>query len=91
MNTFFWLIPSIPPVCRVGVAIPIVGLNSSMACRVYRELKLELVDREEQQSDQNVAADAVFTTRVQVIPLTEVLSAKDVETSTSGFPEPSGR
>jgi len=48
-----------------------------MACRVYRKLKLELVDQEERQRIQEATADAVFTTCVQAVPLTEVLLTKD--------------
>jgi len=54
-----------------------MGLTSSMACRVYRKLKLELVDQEERQKIQEATADAVFTTCVQAVPLTEVLLTKD--------------
>ena len=68
-----------------------MGLTSSMACRVYRKLKLELVDQEEHQRIQGVTADAVFTTCVQVVPLTEVLLAKDVEAATSDFSKSCGR
>lgn len=63
--------------------MPMAGLNSSMACRVYRNLKLELMDKEKQ-GTQKPGVDAVFTTCVQIPPLTEVLTVKDVEATTNG-------
>ena len=62
-----------------------------MACRVYRKLKLELVDEGERQRIQGVTADAMFTTCVQVAPLTEVLITKDVEAATCDSSKPCGR
>ena len=53
-----------------------------MACRVYRQLKLD--STEEEQRTLKSTADAVFTTRVQVEPLTEMLTIKDVEVITNG-------
>ncbi|KIM58878.1 hypothetical protein SCLCIDRAFT_1218227 [Scleroderma citrinum Foug A] len=91
MMIFFWLVPSIPSVYRHVVAVPFVGIASSMACRVYRKLKLELVDEGERQRIQGVTADAMFTTCVQVAPLTEVLITKDVEAATCDSSKPCGR
>ncbi|KAL4067975.1 hypothetical protein V8B97DRAFT_1939408 [Scleroderma yunnanense] len=87
--TILWLIPSIPSTFQVASSVPVIGLTSSMACRVYRKLKLEMLDKDEELRAREVTADAVFTTCVQA-SLTEVLSAKDAEAATRGYFE-SGR
>ncbi|KAL4077065.1 hypothetical protein V8B97DRAFT_1378990 [Scleroderma yunnanense] len=43
-----WLIPSIPVVAQTSSDIPGFALTSSMACRVYRNLRLQLLDHETQ-------------------------------------------
>ena len=68
-----------------------LGITNSMACRVYRKLKLELVDKEEQQKIQGATADVVFTSCVQVVPLPEVLLTKDVEAATCDSSKSCGR
>lgn len=78
----FWVIPSAPIVCRVAAPVPVTALTSSMACRVYRKLKLESVDQEPQRN-QASTVNALLTTQVQVAHLSEVSSIRDVEAVTS--------
>ena len=87
----FWFIPSVPPAFRAAGAIPLAAITSSMACRVYRKLKLGLLDREDQQRAPGLTADVMLTTCVQLPPLTDMLTTKDVEAGTSRSFKPTGR
>ena len=78
-----WFIPSVPPAFRASGAIPLAAITSSMACRVYRKLKLGLLDQE--------GADVMLTTCVQLPPLTDMLTTKDVGAGTSRSFKPTGR
>ena len=84
----FWFIPSVPLAFPAAGAIPLAAITSSMACRVHRKLKLGLLDQEDQQRVPRLTANIMLTTCVQVPPLTDVLTTKDIEAGTSSFLKP---
>ena len=75
-----WFI-SVTPAFQASGAILLAAITSSMACRVHRKLKLGSLDQEDQERAPGLTTDVMFTTCVQVPPLTDVLTIKDVETS----------
>ncbi|KAG6329751.1 hypothetical protein ID866_9337 [Astraeus odoratus] len=83
VTSTFWLIPSTPFPLQAAMAVPGVALTSSMACRVYRNLRLQMLEDASQREE----ADAVFTTCVQA-PMSEGLASKDERALYGGDGDP---
>ncbi|KIM58882.1 hypothetical protein SCLCIDRAFT_1049585 [Scleroderma citrinum Foug A] len=54
--TICWLTPSVPVVAKASSDIPAIALTSSMACRIYRNLRLQLLEDEVECGDSSVDA-----------------------------------